>query len=78
VYNISDPHSYTYNDLLKNTNSNFVFRVPKVIVQIFYVFGLATKNIFLMENSTKLVTDNIILSDKIRTYVNLSATLDEK
>jgi nucleoside-diphosphate-sugar epimerase len=77
VYNISDPINYTYNDLLNYQNSKIAFRIPKVIVHFIYVFGLITKNIFLMENSTKLITDNVYLSDKIRSYVNLSATLDE-
>jgi len=77
IYNISDPISYTYNDLLNHQGATFVFRIPALAIRMLYVVGEMSKNIFLKENSVKLITDNIFPSDKLRAYVNLPATLND-
>ena len=76
VYNISDPIEYTYMDLLKNQDAKRVFRIPKSMMWLVNVVGNLTKSIFLIENSTKLITDNIFSSEKIRSYVALEATIE--
>ena len=42
-----------------------------------YVVGKMMNNIFLKENATKLISDNIFPSDKIREYIELPNTLNK-
>jgi len=77
VYNISDPVAYSYNDLLNHQRESFVFRVPIFAIRLLYILGRITKNIFLKENSTKLITDNIFPSDKIQKYIKLNHTISD-
>jgi nucleoside-diphosphate-sugar epimerase len=75
VYNISDPKEYTYKYLLSVLDAKNELRIPKVIIWFVFILGKLTRNIFLIENSTKLITDNIFPSKKIRFYVDLKATI---
>ena len=75
VYNISDPQSYSYNDLLKHQGASGVLRIPAFAIKLLYILGKIANNIFLKENSVKLITDNIFPSDKIRSYVDLPSTI---
>ena len=77
VYNISDPQSYSYTDLLKHQGASGVLRIPAFAIRLLYVLGKMTNNIFLKENSVKLITDNIFPSDKIRSYVDLPSTIND-
>jgi len=77
VYNISDPTHYTYNDLLRHQRARFAIRIPSIAILVLYGIGKITKNIFLKENSTKLVTDNLFPSNKISAYVDLNATIND-
>ena len=77
IYNISDPKSYTYNDLLKNQGASVVLRIPAFVIRLLFILGKITNNIFLKENSIKLITDNIFSSDKIRTYIDLPGTIND-
>ena len=70
-YNISDVKEYSYNDLLDYQNAKYILPIPKIIIKILYLIGLASRNIFLKENTIKLLTNNIYPSDKIRKYVSL-------
>jgi nucleoside-diphosphate-sugar epimerase len=76
IYNISDEKDYSYNDLLKYVNAKLVIPIPRVIVKGLYYVGKVMNNIFLMENATKLISNNIFPSAKIRQYITLPATLD--
>lgn len=71
VYNVSDNKEYSYKNLLKLKNSRFVIFLPKIVIHIIYKVGLIFNNIFLIENSIKLMKDNIYPSKKIRNFVNL-------
>jgi len=77
LYNISDPKPYTYNDLLKHQGASGVFRIPALAIRLFYVLGKITKNIFLKENSVKLITDNIYSPEKIKFHIKLDATIND-
>jgi len=77
VFNISDPVSYSYNDLLNHQGASFVFRIPILAIRLLYILGRITNNIFLKENSTKLITDNIFPSDKIQKYIKLNSTISD-
>jgi len=77
LYNISDPKPYTYNDLLKHQGASGVFRIPALPIRLFYVLGQITKNIFLKENSVKLITDNIFSPEKIKSHIKLDATIND-
>jgi nucleoside-diphosphate-sugar epimerase len=75
VYNISDENEYSYNDLLIHVNAKWVVRIPALLVKGFYYIGKMMNNIFLKENATKLISDNVFPSDKIRVYIDLPAVL---
>ena len=77
IYNISDPVAYSYNDLLNHQGAVSVFRIPALGVRLLYTLGVITNNIFLKENSIKLMTDNIFPADKINSYIDLSAMLGD-
>jgi len=76
VYNISDEIDYTYNDLLKHVNAEWIIPIPTLFMKGLYGLGKLMNNVFLKENVTKLVSDNIFPSDKISKYISLTATLD--
>ena len=77
IYNISDNKPYTYNDLLKYLNVKWYLIFPLFFIKGFYILGKIIKYDFLIENSIKLITDNIFLSDKIRQFIQLPKTLDD-
>jgi len=77
IYNISDSMSYSYNDLLNYQGASFIFRIPVLAIRLLYILGRITNNIFLKENSTKLITDNIFPSDKIQKYIKLNSTISD-
>ena len=71
IYNISDETDYSYNALLKSISAEKIIRIPKFIPHSTYYLGLLSKNIFLRENSLKLIKDNVFPSAKIRKYIDL-------
>ena len=75
VYNIADKNPYTYSELLRWQNAQIVLHIPKFIIIIILYIGVKINNIFLQENSVKLLTDNIYPSDKIRRFINLPENL---
>ena len=77
IYNVSDPIAYTYNDLLRHQGASFVFRIPVLVIRLLYILGRITNNIFLKENSTKLITNNIFPSDKIRKFIKFNSTISD-
>jgi len=77
TYNISDPVSYSYNDLLIPQGASIIFRIPVFVMKFLYFLGRITHTIFLKENSTKLITDNIFPSDKIQKYIKLNSTISD-
>ena len=77
VFNISDTRSYDYKELLKWQGASFVLRIPKLIEQFLFYFGKLSGNIFLQENTTKLLTDNIYSNNKIAEFIDLSYTLND-
>jgi len=76
-YNIADNKEYTFNDLIKNKKAKYVFYVPRILVYFIYRFGILTDNIFLKENSIKLLTDNVFPVDKIEEFMHLEYNLTE-
>jgi UDP-glucose 4-epimerase len=78
VYNISDEISYTYNDLLKFKRHRIIIPIPNFIIEALYYIGKKTNNYFLMENSVKLLSDNLYPSNKIRLYASLKSKLVNK
>ena len=75
IYNISDENQYSYNDLLEYVNAKWVVHIPTFLVKGLYLVGKMMNNIFLKENATKLISDNVFPSDKIRQYIELPYTL---
>ena len=77
IYNVSDNKKYTYNELLKLQNPKFVISVPKFVIYFFYNLGVIFNNIFLRENSIKLMKDNVHSSKKISNFINLPWKLND-
>ena len=77
VYNISDENQYSYNDLLNYVNAKWIVRTPAFLVKGLYYIGKMMNNIFLKENATKLISDNVFPSDKIRQYIELPSKLND-
>jgi len=71
TYNISDETNYSYNSLLESISAEKIIRIPKFIPHSAYYLGVLSKNIFLRENSLKLIKDNVFPSAKIRKYIDL-------
>ena len=71
-YIVSDKKVYTYNHLLKWNKANKIIKVPTILVKLFYYVGKFSKNIFLEENSIKLLSDNIYDSSKLHNYIDLT------
>lgn len=76
IYNISDEIDYSYNDLLKFMNAKWIIPIPRIFVKALYYLGTMMNNIFLKENATKLISDNVFPSSKIRQYISLSENLN--
>lgn len=77
LYNLSDPIEYTYDELLTWRNADGVIRIPLFAVRILYHLGKLFNSTFLKENTVKLISDNVFPSDKIRSYIDLSATIND-
>ena len=77
TYNISDKNEYSYNDLLKYMNAKWVLYIPSFFMKLLYYLGKLIDSIFFKENVTKLISDNIFPSDKIRKYIDLPSTLND-
>jgi nucleoside-diphosphate-sugar epimerase len=75
LYNISDKVQYSYNNLLKKVNAKNIVIIPNIIFNITYAIGKLFKITFLVENSVKLLTDNLYPSKKIQNFVKLNHTL---
>lgn len=76
IYNISDSKIYIYKDLIKKYNPKTIIKLPRIIILLFFFFGKITRNTFLIENSIKLASDNLFISEKICKFVNLDYNLD--
>ena len=77
IYNLSDSKEYSYNYLLTWCTAKKVIRIPQFVVKILYLFGKIINNTFLKENTVKLLTDNIFPADKIRSFIDLPATIND-
>ena len=71
VYNISDKFEYSYNDIIDTMNGAIILRIPHFLVKTIYLFGKLSGNVFLKENSLKLLKSNLFPSKKIQRYINL-------
>jgi GlcNAc-P-P-Und epimerase len=74
-YNIGDDYKYKFNDLLNDQDANFIFFVPRILVYILYKVSIFFDNIFLKENSIKLLTNNYFPVDKINKFIKLKYIL---
>jgi len=77
IYNLSDLKEYTYDELLRWKNANWILPIPAFVVKMLYYFGELINSTFLKENTVKLISDNIFPADKIRKYIDLPASLTD-
>ncbi|MGM9978903.1 MAG: NAD-dependent epimerase/dehydratase family protein [Clostridium sp.] len=72
TYNISDKTPYTYKELLAQRKKRRIIIIPKFLMKILYEINKFTlKNLFIEENSIKLMSDNVYPSDEINKKVDL-------
>ena len=76
-YNLSDSKYYTYNDLLNKVNPKFVFKIPALFIKIIYFYGKLINNPFFIENSIKLISNNIYPPYKIENQINLPYSIKD-
>ena len=77
TYNLSDPKEYTYDELLRWRKANCVLTIPVFAVKLLYYLGQFINSTFLKENTVKLISDNIFSSEKVRSYIDLPATIND-
>ena len=77
IYNVSDRISYSYNDILSKLDIKFFIQIPAFFFKISFYVGKVFGNIFILENSIKLLSDNLFTSDKISKYVELKFNLKD-
>ena len=77
IYNLSDPKEYTYEELLRWQKANWVLTIPAFTAKLLYYLGNFINSTFLKENTVKLISDNIFPSEKIRSYIDLPATIND-
>ena len=77
VYNIADTEPYSYKELLAWQDASFILRMPKIMVKFLYYCGKLFGNLFLQENSIKLLTDNIYPNTKIMSFIKLPYVLND-
>ena len=75
IYNVSDNTNYSYNDILSYYSPYFITKIPYFLLKLLYIFAKIFSNRFLIENSIKLLSDNIYPSDKIDKFVKLNKKL---
>tara|TARA_B100000212_G_C27353679_1_gene524821 strand:+ start:803 stop:1693 length:891 start_codon:yes stop_codon:yes gene_type:complete len=75
IYNLSDSRIYSYNDLLKYKKIKIYLKIPRLIIVFVGLVGRALKNQFLIENSTKLLTNNIYPAKKLKKFVEINEKL---
>ncbi len=79
IYNVADSRIYTFQELFeiqkKKSGIQKIIKFPKVIIFGVYVIGKLINNQFLIENSIKLLSDNICDTSKISAMTTLSFNL---
>ncbi len=78
IYNVSDSKTYTYNDLLLFQKAKFILYIPSFLIFILFRFGLLINNIYLIENSIKLLSNNIFSSRKLQKFISLDYNLNDE
>ena len=63
--------------MLNSKDPSFTLGIHKIIVKMIYYYGKLFGNIFLHENTIKLLTDNIYPSTKIESFVELPFMLND-
>ena len=78
IYNISASKTYSYKELLKYVNKKRVIVIPNFLMKALYNFNKAiTKNVFIEENSIKLLSNNTYPNDEINKKVKLKYNIED-
>ena len=70
IYNVSDYKRYKFKNLLENIEVRKII-IPNFMVKFMYLLGKILNNIFLVENSIKLLSDNIYSSKKLNQFIEV-------
>lgn len=76
VYNLSDKREYTFRELLIKQKATRIIFIPKFVVKSLYYINKIIGNVFINENTIKLLTDNIYSSGKLLKYADYNDDLD--
>lgn len=77
VYNLSDSQEYTYKELLGFVGATNIVKIPLFFSKMLFTLGKISNNLFLLENSIKLGTDNSFTSTKLQKQVSLEHKLSD-
>jgi len=77
AYNISDPINYTYKGILNMLKAKKIIYIPIIFMKILFFLGKNIKNIYLMDNTIKLITNNVYPSKKIEQFVKFKHKLED-
>lgn len=79
IYNISDEKTYSFKAMISvNKVSSLKLWIPKLAISTLYNINKVTiKKQFIEENSIKLLSDNIYLSNKLNNFVKLIYNINE-
>lgn len=76
IYNLSDKREYTFRELLIKQKASRIIFIPKFVVKSIYYINKLIGNVFINENTIKLLTDNIYPSSKLRKHTDYNDDLD--
>ncbi len=69
IYNIADNKNYLFKDLIYINKNLFKFQVPTFLIKILLFIGKIIGSVFIIENTIKLLTNNIYNTQKISNYI---------
>ena len=75
IYNLSDSYNYSYKDLLERFSTSIVIKIPKIFIRFSMLVGIVLKNRFIIDNSIKLISDNLYPSKKLNEFIKLDKNI---
>ena len=77
VYNVSDSINYSYKDLLELKKPSKIIVIPRIVLKSLFFLGRFFKNFFLIENTIKLLSNNVYSPNKINRYVSTQSSIGD-
>ena len=62
-------------DLLERFSTSIVIKIPKIFIRFSMLVGIVLKNRFIIDNSIKLISDNLYPSKKLNEFIKLDKNI---